>query len=90
VITPHHFNLHNELLKLLAIEGDATLPDQTWLYASAYAPVARGEKGEVEIWRERCQLGGELPTMPLRLTSDLTVPIEFEATYLETCRSHWL
>ena len=30
----------------------------------------------------------DLPTMPLRLTGDLFVPVELELAYMETCRSH--
>ncbi len=33
-----------------------------------------------------CAVGAPLPVMPLRLTGDLFVPVDFEATYQEACR----
>jgi hypothetical protein len=90
VVTRHHLNLHNELMELIGIQGAARFADDIHLYASAYRPVQRGDRSEFDIWREVCQVGAPLPTMPLRLTGDLFVPIEFEATYQETCRCHWL
>jgi hypothetical protein len=65
---------------------EACLPDTVELYASAYRPVVREEKAEIDIWAQRCALAEPLPTMPLRLTGDLFVPVEFELAYLETCR----
>jgi hypothetical protein len=90
VITYRHANLHNQLLDLLGITGTARLPDDAWIYATAYRPVQRGDRSEFDIWRERCQVGAALPTMPLRLTGDLFVPVEFELAYVETCESHQL
>ena len=31
-------------------------------------------------------LGDPLPTLPLRLTGDLFVPVDFDAAYQEACR----
>jgi hypothetical protein len=50
----------------------------------------RGETPQIDVWAESCAIGAALPTMPLRLTGDLFVPVEFEATYLETCRQRRL
>jgi hypothetical protein len=60
------------------------------LYAAAYRPVLRGDTPEIEIWAQACALEAALPTMPLRLIRDLFVPVEFEATYMETCRQRRL
>jgi len=90
VVTEYHVNLHNQLLDLLGIAGDARLDREVYLYATAYRPVRRGDRTEVDVWREACSVGAVLPTMPLRLSGDLFVPVELEATYQETCRSHWL
>jgi hypothetical protein len=90
VVTDRHANLHNELVDFLSIPGSARLANDVRLYASAYRPVQRGDRSEVDVWREPCGIGAPLPTMPLRLTGDLFVPVEFEAAYQETCRCHWL
>ena len=87
VVTSRRVNFHNRLLALLNISS-ALLPDEVSLYASAYRPVERDGKIELDIWCEPCRLGADLPTMPLRLTGDLFVPVELELAYMETCRSH--
>lgn len=86
IVTTRRANLHNELLGWLNAPA-GLLPDSVQLYAAAYRPVARGEMPEIDIWTEPCKVGQELPTMPLRLTGDVFVPVEFEATYVQTCRA---
>jgi hypothetical protein len=85
IVTTRHANLHNELLRWLNAPA-GLLPGDAHLYAAAYRPVLRGEAPEIDVWAERCAVGALLPTMPLRLTRDMFVPVEFEATYQETCR----
>jgi hypothetical protein len=89
IVTTRHANLHNELLHFLNSPA-GMLAEEDHLYAAAYRPVLRGEKAQIDVWAERCSVGAALPTMPLRLTGDLFVPVEFEATYLETCRQRRL
>jgi hypothetical protein len=89
IVTTRQANLHNELLHWLnAPVGH--LPDDTRLYAAAYRPVLRGDAPQIDVWAQACAVGSALPTMPLRLTGDLFVPVEFEATYVETCRQRRL
>jgi hypothetical protein len=89
IVTDRSANLHNELLHWLNAPG-GQLAEDVSLYAAAYRPVLRGTKPQVDIWAQACAVGAALPTMPLRLTGDLFVPVEFEATYLETCRQRRL
>jgi hypothetical protein len=89
IVTTRHANLHNELLRWLNAPA-GQLPDEAPLYAAAYRPVLRNESPQIDVWAQTCAVGAVLPTMPLRLTGDLFVPVEFEATYLETCRQRRL
>src|SRR5262249_26189604 len=85
IVTTRPANLPNE--RLPGLNGPAGhLRDDTPLCAAAYRPGLRGETPQIDAWAEACAVGAALPTMPLRLTGDLFVPVEFEATYLETCR----
>jgi hypothetical protein len=86
IVTDRRANLHNEILGLLNRADEARLSDNVSLYAAAYRPVLRGDQPQIDVWTEGVAVGEPLPTMPLRLTGDLFVPVEFEATYLETCR----
>lgn len=89
IVTTRHANLHNDLLHFLNAPA-GLLPEDVHLYAAAYRPILRGQSAQVDVWAEPCGVSMALPTMPLRLTGDLFVPVEFEATYLETCRERRL
>lgn len=87
VVTNRRANLHHEVLHRLQVTNErAFLPDGVHLYAAAYRPVLRDDRSEIDVWRQACVIGEALPDMPLRLTGDLFVPVEFEAAYMETCR----
>jgi hypothetical protein len=86
IITTRHANLHNDLMRLMQAPPDLEFPREQNLYAVAYRPVRRGEKEEIDLWRQPLALGAPLPTLPLRLTGDLFLPVDFEAAYLEACR----
>lgn len=85
VVTGRHANLHNEIAESLGA-SDALLPDEAAIYATAYRPVVRGRKTQIEFWVHALALGEPLPTLPLRLFADTFVPVELEATYTEACR----
>jgi len=86
IVTDRHFNLHNELMRLMNADPNFKMAADAHLYAVAYRPVLREERPEIDLWPTTLQLGDALPLLPLRLTDDLFVPVDFEATYQETCR----
>lgn len=86
IVTCRLANLHNQLLELLDIRGPSRLANDCSIYTSAYHPVERDGRTELDIWAEPLQIGQELPTMPLRVGSELVVPLEWEETYTEICR----
>jgi hypothetical protein len=86
VVTTRRANLHNEILTIMAAADEYRLPAEASLYAVAYRPVRRKERAEIDLWTAEVALGAPLPTLPLRLTGDLFVPVEFEPAYQEACR----
>jgi len=86
VVTNRHANLHNDVMRLMEAAPDLDFPADVTLYAAAYRPVRRGEQAEIDLWLRRLALGAPLPTLPLRLTGDLFVAVDFEAAYQEACR----
>src|SRR5262249_21311068 len=86
IVTERRANLHNTLMDLMEYPPETRLPTDANLYGVGYRPVIRETKPEIDLWPATCALGEELPTLPLRLTGDIFVPIEFEATYQEACR----
>ncbi len=86
IVTNRRANLHNETMRLMQAAEDMDLPAEMALYGVAYRPVRRQEKPEIDLWPASCAIGAPLPTLPLRLTGDLFVPVDFETTYEEACR----
>ncbi|HEY8503685.1 MAG TPA: DUF4058 domain-containing protein, partial [Gemmataceae bacterium] len=86
IVTSHLANLHNEIMALVPGTVSWRFPAEAELYAVAYRPVLREERAEIDLWPATCALGAPLPTLPLRLTGDRFVPVDFETTYQETCR----
>jgi hypothetical protein len=85
-VTTRRANLHNEIVRLMQADASLELPADTDQYAVAYRPVRREERAEIDLWTATFGVGDALPTLPLRLSGDLFVPIEFEESYTEACR----
>ncbi len=86
VVTNRHANLHNELMRLMEAVPDLDFPPEVTLYAAAYRPLRRAEQETIDLWRRPLTVGEPLPTLPLRLTGDLFVAVDFESAYQEACR----
>ena len=86
IVTSRRANLHNEILRGMEA-GDAwqLAPDLS-LYAVAYRPLRRNGGDEIDLWRRPLALGAPLPELPLGLSADLIVPVDFEAAYADACR----
>lgn len=82
--TARRANLHQDLLRLLQTI-DETSTELT-MFAGAYRPVLRNEKAEIDVWATPVAVGEPLPTMPLRLTGDFMLPVDFESSYMTVCR----
>jgi hypothetical protein len=86
IVTNRRANLHNDLMRLMEADAERDLPDEVSLYAAAYRPVRREDSAAIDIWLRPLAVGAPLPTLPLRLTGDFFVPVDFEAAYQEACR----
>jgi hypothetical protein len=86
IVTNRRANLHNETMRLMNAPVDMDLPNDVDLYAVAYRPVLRKGKPEIDLWTATVAVGQPLPVMPLRLTGDLFVPVDFESAYVEACQ----
>ena len=85
VVTSRRANLFNETLRLIEADPQCEMANDVNLYAAAYRPVEREGRGEIDVWTAAFSVGECLPIMPLRLTGDLFVPVDFETSYQEAC-----
>ena len=82
------FNLHNQLLQSLrAIKGFLEENKESPLYCAAYRRTSGADaKPAVNIWSFSLKIGDSLPELPLFITSDITVPVNLEETYMNVCK----
>jgi hypothetical protein len=86
IVTSRRANLHNDVLRVMEAAEALHLAPEVSLYATAYRPLRRDGRDEIDVWRSPLALGRPLPTLPLSLRADLVIPVDFEATYAEACR----
>ncbi|MBI3406777.1 MAG: DUF4058 family protein [Planctomycetes bacterium] len=86
VVTERHGNLHASLLELLQIAAPTPAQGPKDLYVAAYRTVGAKERS-LEIWTQPLTIGSPLPTMPLWLGREQSIPLDLESTYLAACAS---
>ncbi|MCI0377648.1 MAG: DUF4058 family protein [Gemmataceae bacterium] len=86
VVTERHASLHRELLELLRMIVSTPGQGAQDLYATAYRSLAK-PSGEMhlDIWAEALTVGGPLPTLPLWIAADQSIPLDLESTYDDAC-----
>jgi hypothetical protein len=87
IVTSRQYNFHAALMELFSGGEAAARAVTSDLYAVAYRVRPVGTRTQLEAWPHALALGAPLPTLPLWLTESLSVPLDLEAGYRETCRS---
>jgi hypothetical protein len=86
LVTTRHFNLYRELLDLLGQADPSPGSEPSALYAVTCRLTRSDDSGVVESWTHTLTIDEPLPTLPLWLADDLSVPLDLEESYQETCR----
>jgi hypothetical protein len=86
LVTTRHFNLYAELLALLDVSDPAFAPTPPPVYAATCRGRKMGHRTRVEAWAHPLAVGQALPTLPVWLSAKLSVSLDLEATYEQTCR----
>jgi hypothetical protein len=87
LVTARNFNLYADLLETIGTADPSLGPEPPPLYAVACRGTKKDKAWLLEAWAQPLTLGQPLPTLPLWLADNLTVPLELEASYEETCRA---
>jgi hypothetical protein len=83
-VTTRRADLNAAILALLGVESSAALASS--LSAVSYRAVGREEETQqLLLWPAPLALGQALPTLPLWIASDFSVPLDLEASYQATC-----
>jgi hypothetical protein len=85
-VTTRRADLNSTILSLLGVDiGAAALPLAS-LSAVSYQAVRReDELQQLQVWPAPLALGRPLPTLPLWIASDFSVPLDLESSYQMTC-----
>jgi Protein of unknown function (DUF4058) len=83
IVTNRHFNLHNEMIRLMGLPETFAMPAEALLYVVAYQPLHRQEKDEIDYWPVPLAVGNTLPLLPLALRGAGRVPLDLESTYMD-------
>jgi hypothetical protein len=84
LVTTREFNLYLDLLELLGQASPNELRSPP--YAAACRYISKRDRWHLEAWERPLTVGQSLPTLPLWLAADLSVPLNLEESYEETCR----
>ncbi len=84
-VTTRRADMNGEILSLMAIApGAVTIPPG--LSAVSYrTPGREGQAQRLQLWPEPLALGERLPTLPLWIAADFSVPLDLEASYRAAC-----
>jgi hypothetical protein len=86
LVTIRHFNLYAELLALLERSDPAMSPAPPAIYVATCRKRQSEGKTKLDTWSRALTVGQPLPTLPIWLSSSLTLTLDLEASYEETCR----
>jgi hypothetical protein len=86
LVTTRRFNLYSELLALLDRCDPAFSADPPAIYAVTCRKRQVGRQTKLDTWSAPLSVGQPLPFLPVWLSETLTVTLDLEASYEETCR----
>ncbi|HEY1186088.1 MAG TPA: DUF4058 family protein [Gemmata sp.] len=90
LVTVNRFNLYAEVLAFVG-HSDPTLSDPPPdTYAASCRWVRREKRTILEAWSHALTVGHALPTLPLWLTADRSVPLDLEKSYEQACHDLWI
>jgi len=84
-VTTRRADLNATILSLLGVDTSA-IPPPSSLSAVSFRAVGREEETQqLLLWPAPLTLGQPLPTLPLWIAADFSVPLDLEASYRATC-----
>ena len=86
LVTTRHFNLYHDLLELSGAADPALGVDPPDIYAAACRSTRPNRQWKLDAWFHPLTVGAALPTLPLWLADDYSLPLNLESSYEETCR----
>jgi hypothetical protein len=86
IVTTRKFNLYSELLDLIEQSDPAFSHNPPAIYAVTCRARNVDDTGRFESWAYPLAVGQPLADLPIWLSEDMSVMLELEASYGDTCR----
>jgi hypothetical protein len=86
LVTVRRFNLYAELLDWIGQHDPALGNEPPATYAASLRFQKQAERSRLQTWAYPLAVGQPLPTLPLWLSADRSVPLDLEASYEDACR----
>ncbi len=86
IVTIRNNNLYLQLLDHFELTDAEMSENDEGVYAACCRTRRMETKTVFDIWRKPLKLGRPLPTLPLWLTEEFSIPLDLEASYEDTCR----
>jgi hypothetical protein len=87
VVTTNSFNLYRELLKFLESTDPALEPHPPAIYALTMRLRPEGARLLLDAWYHPLVISQPLPMLPVWFEATLSIPLDLETSYEETCRT---
>jgi hypothetical protein len=86
LVTVRRFNLYAELLEWIGQHDPSLGEEPPPTYAAALRFQKPARRTHLQTWPYPLVVGQPLPTLPLWLSADCSVPLDLEGSYEDTCR----
>ncbi len=86
LVTIRHFNLYAELLALIGRSDPDFAPDPPSIYSATCRKRTVERKSRLETWSQPLVVGQPLPKLPIWLSESLSIGLDLETAYEESCR----
>jgi hypothetical protein len=87
IVTEKEFNLYSELLAAIDAVDPAVGESPPPICAATIHMRFDGPPALLDCWYYPLAVGQPLPTLPIRITEKLTIPLDLESVYEECCRT---
>lgn len=88
IVTNRRADLHSELAHLLDLPDSLHWSSRKGTAAVSYRVVGTPNGTRLEVWPEELVVGSVLPSLPLWLSSDLSITLDLETTYEAAWSAH--
>jgi hypothetical protein len=85
VVTHRHANLHADIAQVLNWVRVPVWDSPSHLYSVAYRRILSSGQHVLEFWGQPLAVGAALPTMPLWIDVDFSLPLRLEESYTAAC-----